>query len=201
MKMIHGAGTVSNYGSYISNCTKNQFPYKVPVNSISDVQLYIDIGPKPDAIQIELIHTCGPLGGTIETLIAGSYVIGQDTHESWYGVFKNLSGGTNLSCFVIAITLSGVTDEIYFSEEYCVVTCGNSLTQIKGCYGNLNNKLSYDCEGSYFGVHDGEETPLGDITVKYEHKLLIRNAEVSLFAIKNSFKQFQFLYGAIKSRF
>ena len=69
MKMNQGAGTISNYSSYVNNCISNQYPYKIPVNNLQDVQLYIDIGGiKPSAVQYELIHTCGESGGMIETV-------------------------------------------------------------------------------------------------------------------------------------
>lgn len=189
--MTLGAGTISNYSSYSNNCTKNQYPYKIPVNTLQDVQLYIQIGGiKPEAIQYELIHTCGALGGTVEALTAPDYVIGQSSDNYWYGVFKNFSNPANTpTCFVIAITLTitGV-DYIYFSDEYCVESC-IPLIEIKGCYGNLDSAISFDRQGIYFGVHAGEGTSLGDETVKYEHKLLLRYAEVSLSAIKKTFKQ------------
>ncbi len=189
MKMIPGAGTISDYSSHISNCTKNQAPYRVPVNSLADVQLYINIGTvKPTTVGYELIHTCGSLAGTIETITPANYVVGQDSDNNWYAVFKNflIDSGINLSCFVIAIT---VDTQIYFSEEYCIEPSCVSLTEIKGCYGNLDPLLSYDCEGIYFGFHAGSDTVLGDATVRYEHKLLLRNAEVYRNLIKNTFKQ------------
>ena len=190
MKMIPGSGSISNYGSYISNCQRNQMPYKVPVNSLSDVQLYINIGStEPSTVQYQLIHTCGSLGGMIETISTSTYVVGQDTNQNWYGVFKNFTGATP-TCFVIAITLTiSGTDYIFFSEEYCIETC-NQLTLLKGCYGNLDNNISYDCEGVYFGVPDGDTaSAMGDLTIKYKHKIYLRSVEVSLSAIKNSFKQ------------
>lgn len=184
MKMKAGTGTISNYRNYISNCTLSQSPYKIPVNSLADVQLYINIGAvKPTTVQYELLHTCGPLSGMVET-ISPDYVVGQDKNNNWYGVFKNFAGATPV-CFVIAITLDA---QIYFSEEYCIENC-DTLTLIKGCYGNLDPLLSYDCEDVYFGSHAGTGTPLGDTSIKYEHQLLLRNVEVSLASIKNSFKQ------------
>lgn len=189
--MTLGSGTISQYGSYSNNCTKNQFPYRIPVNTLQDVQLYIDIGGiKPDAAQYQLIHACGALGGTIESLATPDYIIGQSVDNYWYGVFKNFSNPSNVpTCFVIAITLTitGV-DYIYFSDEFCVENC-NDLTEIKGCYGNLDSAISTDRQGIYFGVHAGEGTALGDETIVYEHKLLLRNVELSLAAIKKSFKQ------------
>lgn len=189
--MILGAGTISNYGSYISNCQSRQMPYKIPVNNLQDVQLFIDIGGKPDAVQYQLIHTCGPYAGTIETLTTSSYVVGQDTNDRWYGVWKNFDNTVNpLSCFVIAITLNfSVTTKIYFSEEYCIEPSCNPLVLIKGCYGNLNNLISYDCNGVYFGTHDSDEEPMGDTTIVYKHQLLLRGVEVTLTSIKNTFKQ------------
>lgn len=188
--MILGSGTISNYGSYISNCQLNQWPYKIPVNSLSDVQLYVSIGAaKPSAVEYQLIHTCGALAGTVETLSTSSYVVAQDTNSQWYGVFKNFTGATPV-CFVIAITLTleGESGEsIYFSEEYCVENNCRDLVLIKGCYGNLSNLLSYDCEGVYFGTGSGDA--LGDTTLVYKHELLLRSVEVSLGAIKNTFKQ------------
>lgn len=186
MKMQLGTGTISDYGSYINNCQANQMPYKIPVNNLQDVQLYINIGAtKPSTILYELIHTCGALAGTVETLSTSDYVIAQNKYNSWYGVFKNLTGATP-TCFVIAITLD---EDIYFSEEYCIDSSCRELTLIKGCYGNLDAAISTDSEGVYFGYHAGSGTPLGDTTIKYEHKLLLREVEVSLSAIKNSFKQ------------
>lgn len=189
MKMILGTGTISNYGSYINNCRASQWPYKVPVNSLADAQLYINIGDNPpDTVLYQLIHTCGPLAGTIETITPASYIVAQDTNDNYYGVFKNFSGATP-TCFVIGITLtfdgqSG--DQIYFSEEYCIEAC-QTLTLLEGCYGNLDNKLSYDAEGIYFGT--GEGAPVGDAALVYKHQLLLRNVEVYRSAIKNTFKQ------------
>lgn len=191
MKMNLGSGTISNYGSYVNNCLRNQFPYKIPVNNLQDVQLYIDIGGlKPSAVQYQLIHTCGALGGTIETITVNDYVVGQDPDSYWFGVFKNFNNTVNpLTCFVIAITLTiGETDTIYFSDEYCVEPC-RPLTLIKSCYGNLDPELSTDCQDIYFGVHAGEDDAMGDTTVFYEHKVLLRDVEVSRSAIKNTFKQ------------
>lgn len=185
--MHPGTGTIANYGSYISNCTLRQKKYRIPVNSLQDVQLYIDIGnSKPSTVLIELIKTCNGSVEEVYTLTAGSYVVAQDKNDRWYGVFKDLEGAESFTCFVIAITLD---ENIYFSEEYCIEPACNELTLLKGCYGKLDPLLSTDCEGVYFGVHAGTGDPMGDINVAYEHKLLIRDAEVSLSAIKNSFKQ------------
>jgi len=191
MKMVLGSGTISNYGSYTNNCVKNQYPYKIPVNNLQDVQLYIDIGGiKPSAIQYQLIHTCGTYGSTIETLTTSTYVVGQNVDNYWYGVFKSFNDTVNpLTCFVIAITLTiNETDQIYFSDEYCIEQC-RPLTLIKGCYGNLDSNISTDCQGIYFGIHAGEDTAMGDTSVAYEHKMLLRDAEVYVSAIKNTFKQ------------
>lgn len=186
MKMTPGTAPISNYGSYTNNCTKKQRSYRVPIDSLADVQLYIAIGAvRPTTVLIELLHTCGALAGTVETLAASSYVVGQDANNNWYGVFKGLTGGTDLSCFVIAITLD---DAIYFSEEYCIDPC-ETLVELKGCKGHLAPALSVDCQGIYFGVHAGPETPLGNVTTVYEHKLKMRSVEVTISAIKNSFKQ------------
>lgn len=189
--MIRGSGTISNYGSYISNCTRGEKPYKIPVNNLQDVQLFIDIGGQPDAAQYQLIHTCGPYAGTIETLTTSSYIIGQKPNDDWYGVFKNFNDTDNpLSCFVIGITLTfGLLDVIYFSEEYCVETTCNNLTLIKACYGNLDNRISYGCDGTYFGKHATENTPLGDEAIVYRHQTYLRDVEVTLSSIKNTFKQ------------
>lgn len=186
MKMLPGTGTITNYGNYISNCTLGQLPYKIPVNSLSDVQLYIDIGlVKPTTVLYELIHTCGPNAGSIETLASTTYVIGQDKNDRWFGVFKGLTGATDPSCFVIAITLDA---NIYFSEEYCIETC-DDLKYIQGCYGNLDPLISTDCNGIYFGVHSGTGTVLGDSSVTYRHKVFLRGVEVTISAIKNNYKQ------------
>lgn len=187
MKLGAPGANISQYGSYVSNCTLNQMPYKVPVNNLQDVQLYIEIGAiEPDAIQYQLIHTCGS-GGTV-TLPNPDYVIGQDTNDNWYGLFKNFTGATP-TCFVIAITLSfGDTDNIYFSEEYCIDNVCNDLTLIKGCYGNLDNKISYDAEGIYFGTPLGAGA-MGDLSLVYKHEIYLRQAEVYRSAIKNTFKQ------------
>lgn len=191
--MVQGTGTISNYGSYVNNCTQNQLPFKIPVNTLNDVQLYIEIGTnKPDAIQYQLIHTCGSLGGTVETLTTSVYVVGQDTNAKWYGVFKGFDPAVNpLSCFVIAITLSfGDIEWIFFSDEYCIENnCGEDMELIKGCYGILDNKISYNCQGIYFGTHAGPGNAMGDTTVNYRHELFLRGIEVTLSSIKNSFKQ------------
>lgn len=183
MKMIPGTGDISDYRSYTSNCTLKQKPYRIPVSSLSDVQLYIDIGiTKPTVVQYELINTCA--GGGVSAIAPVDYVIGQNKFNQWYGVFKSFTG-VSPSCFVIAITID---DQIYFSEEYCIEDCA-PLTLLKGCYGNLDAELSVDDEGIYFGVHAGAGAPLGDTSVTYQHQALIREAEVFLSAIKNTFKK------------
>lgn len=190
--MNQGYGSISDYGQYISNCQLGQMPYKVPVNSLADVQLYINIGSlRPATVEYQLINTCGPSGGATEMVIPIDYIIGQQKNNNWYGVFKGFVGVLP-TCFVIAITftLEGQSGEvIYFSEEYCVEPDCNPLVAIKGCYGHLDNKMSTDCEGIYFGTHAGTGIPLGDISIVYKHQLLLRGVEVTLSAIKNSFKQ------------
>jgi hypothetical protein len=189
--MIQGSGTIANYGAYISNCTLGQTPYKIPVTGLADVQEYINIGGQPDAAEYQLIHTCGPHAGAVEALTSSSYVIGQKPNDDWYGVFKGFTGNIYpLSCFVVAVTLTfGAQEVIYFSEEYCIDNYCTNLTLLRGCYGNLNNKISYDCEGVYFGTHATENPPLGDTTVVYQHQLYLRDVEVTLQSIKNTFKQ------------
>ena len=185
MKMVLGTGTIADYASYIYNCTLGQYNYKIPVNSLQDVQLYIAIGASaPGSATYELIHTCGPTGGTVETLSTSAYVIGQDSNDNYYGVFKNFNETTTASCFVIAITLDG---NIYFSQEYCIDNTCRTLNEVKGCYGNLEPQISYDREGIYFGQSQGGTQ--GDSAVVYEHKFLMREVELTLNAIKNTFKQ------------
>ncbi len=184
MKMIPGTGDISNYTSYTSNCTKNQKPYRIPIGGVSDVQLYIDIGSvKPTTVQYQLIDTCGSSG--IQTIVPGEYVIAQKKDNEWYGVFRGFAA-ENAGCFVIAITLD---DQIYFSEEYCIENSCANLMFLESCYGHLDADVSTDCEGIYFGVHAGTGDPLGDTTIAYKHKVFIRDGEVVLSSIKNSFKQ------------
>ncbi len=188
MKMIPGTGTISDYGSYISNCTLKQLPYKVPVPSLDAIQLYIDIGTtKPTTVLYELIHTCGPNAGDVETLATTVYQIGQDQNNRWFGVFKNLiiDSGVDLKCFVIAITLDA---KIYYSEEFCIDDCDDPK-YVQGCYGNLDANISTDCNGIYFGHHVGDDTPLGNTSVTYKHKVYLRGIEVTLQNYKNVFKQ------------
>lgn len=181
--MIAGSGTISDYGQFISNCTLRQRAYKIPVNSLADVQLFTDIGEnKPSLVEYQLIDTCT---GAVENITPASYVIGQKSDLNWYGVFKEFSGASP-KCFVVMIRFDET--DIFFSEEFCIEEC-RELTLIEGCYGNLNNDISTDCKGVYFGTHAGSEDPLGDTSVKYYHKLLLRDVEVSLSSIKNSFKQ------------
>lgn len=183
MKMILGAGTISNYASYINGCTKKQWPYKIPITSLADVQLYISIGAvAPGTATYELIHTCGNIN-QIDAIIPGNYVIGQDTNSNYYGVFKNFSG-SSAKCFVIAITLDS---QIYFSEQYCIENTCEQLTLLNGCYGNLDPLVSYDRNGIYFGESQGGT--VGDATVVYEHKSYMRDVEVTLNALKTTFKQ------------
>ncbi len=183
MKMVAGTGTISNYGNYSNNCVRNQMPYKIPVPNLAAVQLYIAIGvTQPSTVQYELIHTCGPLGGTVEAITTSSYVIGQDSNDNWYGVFKSFTGATP-TCFVIAITLDST---IYFSDEYCIDNQCETLTLLQGCYGNLDSNISYNRQGIFFGV---SETGVGDLTVKYNHEIYLRKVEVSYSAIKMIFKQ------------
>lgn len=185
MKMVQGAGTIADYASYVYNCTLKQMNYKIPVNSLQEVQLYISIGASaPGSATIELIHTCGVTGGTIETLSTSEYVIGQDSNDNYYGVFRNFNESTTASCFVIAITLDA---NIYFSQEYCISLGCELSTEVLGCYGNLEPEISYDREGIYFGQSQGGTQ--GDSSVVYEHKFRLRDVELTLNAIKNTFKQ------------
>lgn len=186
MKMILGAGTIANYMSYISNCKLGQWPYRIPVAQLSDVQLYIDTGSsiKPSTVHYQLIHTCSPNQGQVDTIATVNFIVGQQKNFKWYGVFRNFTGSTP-SCFVIAITLDS---QIYFSEEYCIDPCAQ-LTFLQGCYGHLDNLISNDCQGIYFGTHDGPDPAMGDDLMYYKHQLYLRSVEVSLSAIKNTFKQ------------
>lgn len=184
--MIQGSGGVANYANFSRNCTLNQSKYQIPINNLADVQLYVDIGTvKPTTILIELIHTCGPTGGTVDVLAAGTYIVGQDTNGRWYGVFKGLTGGSGPSCFVIAITLDST---IWFSEEYCIEPSCHPLVNLRGCYGNLDGKISYYADGVYFGTHQGPDTALGDETVVYTFQAKMREVDVRLNSIKNTFK-------------
>lgn len=183
MKMTLGTGTIANYSSFIKGCTTRQFPYRIPITSLADVQLYVAIGAAaPGVAGYELIHTCGNIG-QVDSIIPGSYVIGQDTNDNYYAVFKNFSG-SSATCFVIAITLGS---QIYFSEQYCIENNCEQLTLLNGCYGNLDPLISYDRNGIYFGVSQGGT--IGDSTVVYEHKAYMRNVEVTLNALKTTFKQ------------
>jgi len=171
--MFLGAGAITDYGSWTPNCTLKQWPYKIPVLGLSDVELYID-GASASSAQI--LHTCGPSMGTIESV---SYEGGPSTDPAGqtYSVMKNFSGSSPTGTFVIAVTASG---SLYFSPEYSIAdtTCSNPPTLIEGCYGNIDPLLAWDCNGKYFRG----PTP-------YEHKLYIREAEVTINAIKNTFKQ------------
>ncbi len=183
--MVLGSGTIANYDQFIYNCTLNQFNYKVPVNSLQDVQLYAAFGTSaPGSPTIELIHTCGPDGGTIETLTTSEFVTGQDTNQNYYGVFRNFNETTTATCFVLAVTAGG---QIYFSQEYCIVAPCESITFIQGCYGNLDPLISYDREGIYFGLSQGGTT--GDATVFYKHYAYMRRVELTINAVKNTFKK------------
>lgn len=183
MKMVLGAGTIADYASYIYNCARCPYNYKIPVNSLQDVQLYIDIGASaPGSATYELIHTCGGVG-TVETLSTSEYVIGQDSNLNYYGVFRNFNESTDATCFVIAITLDG---NIYFSQEYCLVAPCDTLTLVKSCYGNLEPAISYDNEDIYFGQSQGGTQ--GDSSVVYEHRALLREVSVDFNGKKTTLK-------------
>jgi hypothetical protein len=186
MKMIPGTGTALDYGLYISNCQTRQRNYKIPVQGLLDVQLYIDFGPDNpgDTAAINLVHTCGAAAGTTELLTPAAYVIGQDPDDNYYGVFQGFNETTDAIAFIIAIEFG---DVVYFSEEYEIDVCPGDLKLVKSCYGNLEPEISFDAEDIYFGQSQGGT--LGDASVVYEHKFLMRLVEVSLNAIKNDFKQ------------
>jgi hypothetical protein len=188
MKMIPGTGTVLDYGLYISNCQTQQRKYKIPVQGLLDVQLYIDFGPDDpgDTADINLVYTCGALAGTTVALTPVKYVIGQDPDDNFYGVFQGFNESIEAASFVIAIGFGDVT---YFSEEYEIDTGCNvtPLKLVKGCYGNLEPEISFDAEGIYFGQSQGGT--LGDASTVYEHKFLMRDVEVNINGIKNDFKQ------------
>lgn len=186
--MIHGlaSGSITDYAQFTYNCTLGQMEYRIPVTSLADVQLYIDFGlnaPSGD-VTYQLIHTCGSASTEIETITPVAYVIGQDTNGNYYGVFQGFNEGTTAQCFVIAITIDS---DIWFSQEYCFDPQCPSITEVKGCYGNLDPLISYDREGIYFGRSQGGT--MGDSSVVYEHKFLMRDVELTLNAIKNDFKQ------------
>lgn len=176
MKMVQGAGTIADYGNYVYNCTLGQWNYKIPIESLTDIQLYADAS---SIGSLELIWTCSAGQGTVESISPAASVVGTDpVTGNPYVLIQGISGSTTASCFVIGMSSGG---NMYFSQEYCIesVCAAQGLGLVDGCYGNLDPLISVDREGIYFGEGGG---------IAYKHTFRMRNTEVTLNAIRNDFK-------------
>lgn len=190
MKMVFGGGaSITDYQSFVYNYTLGQFNYKIPINGLGDLQLYVPLWEYntgvPGSQTFQLIHTCGSTIGTIETITPSNYVAGLDPAGKAYMVISGFVETTTAQCWVVAATLDG---NIWFSQEYSHDGCGGEgLNVVLGCYGNLDPLISYDSEGIYFG--QSQNATLGDATLVYQHFFLMRSMELTLQGIKNEFKQ------------
>lgn len=175
--------TATDYDKFIFNCLRNpscQKTYRVPLLDITRAVLFVDFGYiKPVTIEIQTVATCGDQ--EIQTIIAQDYVVGQTPTGKWYGVFKNFLAPANpLTEFVITMAFGMIDDtEIrYFSQEYSINDC-DKLMELRSCYPDTTSVLGYDINGIYYGFHSGfEGDALGDATIRYYHRLYVRQGEI-----------------------
>lgn len=121
-------------------------------------------------------------------LQAQDYVVGQDANGMWYGVFKNfiVVGEYNPSCFIVSFLID---DKRYFSEEYCIEATCIPLTELRACYPDNMSLLGFDMQNIYYGYHTGEPSiALGDVAIRYYHRLFVRDGQVVRTSNKTTFK-------------
>lgn len=208
MKLIF-AGISSNfaldYSNFVFNCTRNrncQRPYYVPIRSLQDLVLYMDLPAKPDMYEATLFDMCNldctttggdfsddfsddfDTGGEVcdfstSSLVFDKYVVAQTPSNSWYGVFGNPNNLIpNLKTFFIrfVFTIAG-QDYVYYSEQFELEEC-DPLLLLKACYPNETTGAdATDCNGLYYGFPVGNDF-LGTKNYRYFHWAYVRNGSV-----------------------
>lgn len=166
--------------SYLHICKKLQYEllYYIPVNSLAQVQVYIDFGAvKPTAdFTIELLSLC-PVGAA-ESITACQYVIGVDPDGNYYGVFT-FAGTPAHHIFSLAFTfpMSDDTTKVYVTEAYELQICGEALL-VEACFPDLQNNLGFDDNDIYFGLTTDEADSFGNTAVRYKHFATVRTARI-----------------------
>lgn len=177
MKLIN-AGTSLDYASFIYNCNRNrqcQKEFFVPIRQLSDLMFYFDLPWKPDDVQIVVHDLCND---ELYEGVIGDYVIGQKPDESWYGVINGLTfslpEGVELKKFFIyVISTSGEESNIHYSQHIEIEQC-DPLMYVQGCYPNVTSGDAEDCNGIYYGFHQGPDDHIGTLNFRYFHWAYVR---------------------------
>lgn len=229
MKLIYAGinGQQSaNWGNYLFNCTRNrkcQRAYFVPIKSLSDIQLYVDLPGKPltyEATIMDLCNPdCNPLLGDFNSdynddyfigtgcipqenhVVFPNYVVGQKPDNTWYGVFGGLNPVSYKSFFIrMTFSVNGVS-YVYFSEMFTLEDCA-PLVHLRGCYPNeVPPADASDCNGIYYGLPASDDT-LGMANYRYFHWAYVRYGQVIASTKKVAFSFFNSLktYKSIVTR-
>jgi hypothetical protein len=190
MKMLY-AGINGLPEDYLFNCTRNQScqrPYYIPIPSLFELQLYFDFQfGKPTAYVINII-TCD---GEVIPLTWCSYVIGQHTDDTWYGIFTQPEQSDSIGYFYISaeFVFEGYTYK-YYSNQIKIEEC-HSLVEISSCYNDTDNQqYAFDCNGVYYQYHAGTGIAAGNPLLRYNHKAFVRRGQVIESKNKLSFTLF-----------
>lgn len=207
MKLINAGLGGLDYNGFLYNCTRNkacQRAFYVPIKQLTDLMFYADLPGKPDelGVSVSAIDACclaeAPgefdsgefnedfnIGGDVPCeyqAVFNNYVIAQKPNGSWYAVFGNptitLPEGITLKCFFLKFTITVAASEyIYYTEEMCFEEC-LELTYLQGCYPNVLYGDAEDCNGVYYGFHQGPDSHLGTLNYRYFHWAYVRHGSV-----------------------
>jgi len=174
----------TDYGTYISNCTRNpacEPSWLAPLPAVSVLQLYADfLLESPGDFEFTLVDVCT---GATEQITPEEYVIGQTPELNYYGVFKAFNNPTiGASAFVVHLAAGGKT---FFSEMLSVEPCV-PLMKVKSCHPQAATNTGFDINGIYYGLSIGGT--LGDAAVRYFHIAWVRNGKVKETANRAIFK-------------
>lgn len=200
MKLLY-AGTVMgevipSWNTVIFNCIRNrkcQPRYDVPIRGTDDLLLYADLTGKPTLIEAVVIASRTE---TEYSLTFGTYVVGQQPSEAWYGVFGAPVidwDGDTVNCFFVRIifTIGGI-EHVFYSEQFTIEnSVCDPLYFIQACYPNILTAAdARDCNGVYYGFHAGPDEELGEINFRYFHKAYVRMGDITESKAKLSFTLF-----------
>lgn len=206
MKLINAGFGAIDFQQYQYNCTRNkscQPEYFIPIKQLSDLTFFLDLPGKPDDLGLvfKAVDKCCSevvggdfnddfsddflIGGEVPCeydVVFNDYVVGQKPNGSWYAVFGNptiaLPEGVSLKCFFIKIIVTvGGGDYYYYSQQMCFDPC-DDLTLLQACYPNVTSGDAEDCNGIYYGFHQGPDDPIGNSNYRYFHKTYVRKGSI-----------------------
>lgn len=182
MKMMY-AGLSTSLNAFPErwryNCTLNvkcQKKWYIPINLISDIDLYFELPFMPQSYSLNLIDLCSSSTYPLTPL---RYVIGKHP-RGHYGVFSNMSATQLPSLFYIRgeFVKDGQT-AVFFSNDFTTEDC-YYLTRVEGCYNHATiGAEAYDANDVYYGFPTDNVNYLGTFGWRYYHSVYVRQAKVT----------------------